>query len=262
MNAVCNICSSTVYPFSTARLLKIYDVTYFKCRNCGFVQTEEPYWLEEAHSRAINLNDVGLVDRNIRLARTSQAVISMFFKPTAKFIDYGGGYGLFVRLMRDVGYDFYRHDKYCENLFAQYFEADLDEGSEYELLTAFEVFEHLAKPLEGVEQMLSFSKNILFTTEILPAHNPKPGEWWYYIPDYGQHVSFFTVQSLLALAGKFSLNFYTNGTSVHLLSTKKISQLFFKLICRHRMTSAINRIRKRPSLIPADYEKITGKEIL
>lgn len=254
----CKICGANSKFFANAELLRKYAVSYFICENCGFVQTEEPYWLSEAYSQPINRNDVGIVDRNIRLAKISKAIISILFNPQSKFIDYGGGFGLFVRLMRDAGFDFYHHDKYCENIFAQDFEAEPDKDS-YELLTAFEVFEHLANPLEGIEQMLAFSKNILFTTEILPSNNPKPGEWWYYIPEYGQHISFYTIESLSVIARKFSMKLYTNGSSLHLLTGNNFSPLIFKLLFRHRVVAFLNLVLSRESLIPADFRKITGK---
>ena len=40
-----------------------YDVKYFLCGNCGFVFTEEPYWLNEAYKSAINISDTGIVTR-------------------------------------------------------------------------------------------------------------------------------------------------------------------------------------------------------
>lgn len=258
----CNVCSTKAKFFVTAKLLEKYDVSYFICENCDFIQTEEPYWLEEAYSQAINRNDVGLVDRNILNSKISNALISVFLNPDAKFIDYGGGYGLFVRLMRDLGFDFYRYDSHCENLFAQDFEANFNKNTKYELLTAFELFEHLANPLDEIEKMLKFSRNILFTTELIPANNPKPGSWWYYIPEYGQHVSFYSRKTLSVIAEKYSLNLYSDGRSLHLFTTSKISPLLFRLLAKQKkVISLLNAFLRRESLVPADYQKITGEKI-
>ena len=49
----CKICDSNSHYFATAKVLQKYNVDYFQCSNCGFVQTEEPYWLDEAYSEAI-----------------------------------------------------------------------------------------------------------------------------------------------------------------------------------------------------------------
>src|SRR5262249_39177480 len=119
---ICHICSELADPFAKAKLLGKYDIQYFQCKSCGFVQTERPYWLGEVYSSAINNSDIGLISRNISFARSTRAVILAFFNSDARFMDYGGGYGLFVRMMRDLGIDFYWSDKFCENLFAKGFE--------------------------------------------------------------------------------------------------------------------------------------------
>lgn len=251
-----------MHDFSTAKLLNKYDIDYYHCEQCGFIQTEEPFWLDEAYSQAINSNDVGLVDRNILNSKISSALIAVFFNQDAKFIDYGGGYGLFVRLMRDLGFDFYRYDSHCENLFARDFEADSDVKNTYEILTAFELFEHLVNPLDEIEKMLKYSRNILFTTELIPANNPQPGSWWYYIPEYGQHVSFYSIKTLSVIAEKYSLNLYSDGRSLHLFTASKISPLFFRLVTKQKkLISLLNAFNQRDSLISADYEKITGKKL-
>ncbi len=163
----CKICAAPVVPFANATVLKKYDIQYFKCEHCGFVQTEQPYWLEEAYSDAIVDIDIGPINRGIQGADKAKALIVCFFKAHEKFIDYGAGYGVFVRMMRDLGLDFYYYDKHCENIFAKGFEAP--ESEHYELLTAFEVFEHLENPLEELNKMLAYSRNIFFTTELMPS---------------------------------------------------------------------------------------------
>ena len=64
------------------------------------------------------------ISRNIEISKNLKLIIPFFIKEpqTKKFLDYGGGYGILVRLMRDVGYDFYWFDKYSQNIFAKGFE--------------------------------------------------------------------------------------------------------------------------------------------
>ena len=124
----CKICSSSSTPFSDATILGKYPAKYYRCGECGFIQTEEPYWLEEARANPINRTDVGLVNRNIHMSAIAKAVIAFFFNANGKYLDYAGGYGLFVRIMRDSGYDFYNHDEHCENLFAPDFEREINDG--------------------------------------------------------------------------------------------------------------------------------------
>lgn len=257
----CNVCSKATTFIDKAQVLSKYDVQYFRCTTCGFIQTEKPYWLNEAYSEAINQSDLGLLSRNIALARITKVIIMTLFNSNAKFMDYGGGYGIFVRLMRDFGFDFFRFDKFCANLFAVGFDADIEEKKQYELITAFEVFEHLTSPLDEIESMLNFSKNILFSTLLVPSHNPKPNEWWYYGLDHGQHISFFTLQSLSVIAERFSLNLYSNGSSLHLLTEKKIPDLWFRLISRDKISQIMNLLLKKESLLDSDYTQLTGNSL-
>ena len=53
-------------------------------------------------------------------------------------LDWGGGDGLLVRLLRDAGLDAYHHDRYADNLYAAGFEGD--PTKRYSMVTAFEVF--------------------------------------------------------------------------------------------------------------------------
>jgi hypothetical protein len=58
-------------------------------------------------------------------------------------MDFGGGYGMFVRLMRDLGFDLYWQDKSCKHLFAAELEVREVPSRKSEFLTTFDVFEHL-----------------------------------------------------------------------------------------------------------------------
>ncbi|MBE9007440.1 glycosyltransferase [Fortiea sp. LEGE XX443] len=246
----CKVCESDAHIFAKSIVLSQYEVDYFQCSNCGFVQTEEPYWLDEAYSDAIARTDIGLVFRNNNLSRRAAHIIFNIFDHEAKFLDYGGGYGLFVRMMRDFGFDFYWDDKFCTNLFAKSFEFDEAKNATYELVTAFEVFEHFTNPIEEIENILKISKNILFSTEILPQNNPKPNEWWYYSPHDGQHISIYTIKTLSKIADKYNLNLYSDGSSLHLLTEKTLPPELFNTLCH----SPIEPFNKQ-SLLQNDYSK-------
>jgi hypothetical protein len=257
----CKICNGNVGTFSRARLLNKYDVEFYRCSSCGYICTEEPYWLEEAYSSAITGSDLGLVRRNSRLAEITRVLLTVFLNTRGTFLDFAGGYGLFVRMMRDSGFDFKWYDRYCTNLFASGFAADFDDDKNYELVTAFEVFEHLVDPVSGLEELLKHSKNIIFTTDLLPESAPKPEEWWYYGLEHGQHVSFYTRKSLQFLAESKGLNFYTNGATVHLMTEKKLPAALFFLLARHKTASLVAPFLSKKSLLEDDFRTITGGEL-
>ncbi|CAD5964411.1 methyltransferase domain-containing protein [Planktothrix agardhii] len=252
----CKVCNSKSNYFATAQILNKYDISYFQCSNCRFIQTEEPYWLEESYSNAIAMSDVGLVFRNLMFADITSKLIFNFFDHQSKFLDYGAGYGLFVRLMRDNGFDFYWFDKFCNNLFAQSFEINLDaaENNGFEIVTAFEVFEHLIDPSIELENLLKISSTILFSTELLPVSNPKPNDWWYYVLHEGQHISIYTHHSLRILAERYDLNFYSNGSSLHLLTKKELPCNPFEQLSRQHLKKV-----EKSSLINQDFNNILEK---
>lgn len=258
----CKICGAISDAFANGKILSEYLISYYQCKHCGFIQTEEPFWLEESYSQAINDSDIGIVSRNIEHARLSKTIISIFFNSGARFVDYGGGYGMFVRLMRDYGFDFYRSEKYCQNLFAKGFDLEEPSYDTFELLTSFEVFEHFLDPVTELDNLLKLSPNILFSTALIPPSNPKPEEWWYYGLDHGQHISFYTVKSLQYLANSKGLNLYTNSRNLHLFTKKKMTNFLFKLICSNVVSIGFSIIIRRAALRAADYEKMTGKRMM
>lgn len=217
----CNICSDKSKMVFTNKLLNKYNVEYYFCYNCEHLQTKIPYPLQEAYTDAISIADTGILMRNYHFQELTANVIYNFFDKSAKFVEYAGGYGILTRLMRDLGFDFFWHDKYASNLFAKGFEYNNNE--KVELITAFEVFEHLANPLEEIENMFKISDNILFSQTILPSPVPNPNDWWYYAPEGGQHISFYTNKTLGKIAQKYNKN-YVFYNDLHLFTNKTINQ--------------------------------------
>ena len=255
----CKICSSISNKIFNCLILKKYNVNYYKCCKCDFIQTQKPFWLAEAYNSAITSLDIGLANRNIGLSITVSAIISFFFVKKNKMIDYGGGYGLFVRLMRDRGFNFFRQDIYCKNIFANSFDIiNLPEATNFEILTAFEVFEHLEDPVAELKKLLRYSSSILFSTMLQPQNNNlplTPQNWWYFAPEMGQHISIYTVNSLKILANKYNLNFYTNNVDIHLFTNKKINQTFFKMVCNYKIAKLILKFTDRgEGLLHTDYK--------
>ena len=228
----CRICNSeSTEQFSTLVLRK-YTVRYFLCPNCSFLQTEEPYWIEEAYRSPINTSDTGVVARSVFFSKIVTSVICLHLDKDKKFLDYGGGYGLFTRLMRDVGFDYFWSDPFTQNLFAKGFEFD-GRGKTFELLTCFETFEHFTDPMKEIGSMTKLSSNIFFSTEMLPIPVPSLSDWYYYAPEHGQHVSFYSSKTFHYIAQQFGFTYHTNGSDLHFFTKEKISPAGFRFIIRY-----------------------------
>ena len=145
--ARCNVCGGTSPRFDGALILGQYPVDYFCCDVCGFVQTTEPFWLDQAYSAAIANQDVGIMQRNLNSVEVASAVLNLLFPEAKACIDFGAGHGIFVRMMRDRGFNFFWSDLHASNDYARGFEAT--PGTHYDFLTAFELAEHLLSPTEG-----------------------------------------------------------------------------------------------------------------
>jgi hypothetical protein len=193
-------------------LLSKYDVSYYLCDNCGFLQTEQPYWLDEAYANAIADKDVDLVGRNLRMMRILTCVLPAIFDRGATLLDLAGGYGLLTRLMRNNGVTFSWSDKYCTNLFAKEFVWN-EEDAPVTAVTAFEVLEHLENPLDFIRDALNMTstRTLIFTTQLYTGCPPQPGKWSYYASEAGQHISFYQPRTLAFIARLLGVNFYSRN---------------------------------------------------
>jgi hypothetical protein len=234
--------------------------SYRSCGNCGFIFASDPYWLPEAYSSAITCTDIGTVSRTESCSLATKAVIDLFYHSAASFLDYGAGYGMFVRRMRDLGYNFLAYDTHCRNVFAEEFALGSLDGNQFDLTTAFEVLEHLENPMEVIGEIFAHSDNFLATTEIVPNPVPRLDEWWYFAPEHGQHISFYARKTLSIIAEKSKRFFYSNA-NLHLFSIKPINEFIFQRATRTRTAQWLGLWRRRKSLLEEDFHK-RMKEVL
>lgn len=235
----------TTFLFKDTILGK-HDVSFFKCNETGFIQTEKVFWLEEAYASAITNLDIGLVERNLILGKTVLALLYKYFPNGQQFLDYGGGYGMFVRMMRDRGFNFTLYDTYCENLFAHGLQFTDLEDKKFDAITAFEVMEHLDNPLAVFEELFKHTDYIVFSTEIIPDMPfTSAKDWWYFSPTTGQHIAFYTLKSLEAIASYHNAYLYSNKTNLHIIAKHRFPSDPFSFLKRlNKMDIFLNFLRK------------------
>lgn len=258
----CKLCESATEHFGELKILGSFDARYRRCTVCGFVCVEEATWLERAYSCAIAAADTGIVARNLKLADMTGLLIGLAFPRARRFLDFGGGAGLLVRMMRDRGFDFRLQDKYCANIFAGGFDARPDER--FDMVTCMEVAEHMVDPLPAFRELGALVEGaaeqaIVVTTELLPKAANRPGQWWYYAPETGQHISFYTEAALHAIAERLRMRVASNGSNFHVFSTVPVSKRLLKMISSRRgrvLASVLVRLagRTRRSLTQSDAE--------
>jgi hypothetical protein len=211
----CRLCGGLTRVAFDATVLRKYHVDYEHCLQCDHLQTSAPHWLDEAYARPINIEDTGLVQRNLALAHSMAFLLFEGGHRTGRCLDYAGGYGLMTRLMRDRGFDFYWSDPYTQNLFAVGFESGLE--GRFTAISAFEVLEHMIEPVAEIGALLAHTDIVVVSTELRPAPIP-PRDWPYYGFSHGQHIGFFSRQSLQALADRLSVRLLTDGAFFHVLT--------------------------------------------
>jgi hypothetical protein len=254
-NNICRCCGSLVKQLFSGQLIG-QSVTYFECNKCGYVQTESPYWLDQAYADAINDSDTGIMLRNQLNARIVLATMLMLRKFDGTLVDCAGGYGILVRLLRDFGVNALWSDRYCKNLLARGFEYTNQKAF---LVTAFEAFEHFVNPAEELDRLLTIAPNVLFSTDIIVDPAPQHDDWWYYGKDHGQHIGFFRIRTLEKLAQERGMYLVSNGTTCHLITEKPINQVLWQLMIRYNRFIPFILNRRMTSKVWSDYNLMSGK---
>lgn len=238
-----------------------FDAQYRRCPQCGFVFVQEPHWLKDAYADAIHTADIGAPWRAVRHSRATKALIEVFLRRSNRYLDYGAGNGLFVRHMRDLGYDFVGYEPHGEMAFARDFRVQDWEGGRFDLICAFEIAEHLEEPAETFSRIVARTDVVLFSTTLLPKSTPRPGHWWYYGLDHGQHVSFHSRQSLRALAARLDCHVVSHGPDLHLLTRRRIKRRVFDFVMGERITKLVDLVCPRASLLPSDFEQLRNRSL-
>ena len=206
---ICRICGTGVALAFERMVLSKYFVKYFRCTGCGSLQTELPYWLDEAYARDKVQFDAGKASRTLFNFLVMPPLLKMLgVRQTDRAVDFGGGSGLFARLMRDAGYEFYSYDKYGNREFA--------DGSTWNqlgpkcyLITMFEVVEHFAEPLNEWGAVFAADPEVIIGSTGLFAGQGE--DWSYLIPESGQHVFFYSSEGIALIARRFGRHAYDLG---------------------------------------------------
>lgn len=217
----CPVCGAERSEVFRTTIRGRYVARYLKCANCGHLGVDDPHWLPEAYSggQALATVDSGTLARARSLAPRITVLFLSLFNRDAVFLDVGAGYGVLVRTMRDIGFDFRWEDPHAENLLARGFEYD---GGRCMAVVAMEVIEHMADPLDFVSNTMArtAAKMLVFTTELLPKPVPSP-DWWYLVPETGQHISFLERRTLDFIAARTGMYVRSRG-NFHVFSYTRV----------------------------------------
>ena len=175
-------------------------IYYQRCQSCGFLFTTAFDAWDFAAFRKFIYNDAYLVVdpdyAELRPAGNAALVASTFAasKSSLRILDYGGGEGLLASRLRGDGFSAATYDP-----FSSFHELPEEK---FDLITSFEVMEHVPAPKDAAAAMVSLLKPqgaILFSTLVQPPAFEQVGlNWWYAGPRNG-HVSLYSRQALALL---------------------------------------------------------------
>ncbi|HEV7816465.1 MAG TPA: class I SAM-dependent methyltransferase [Janthinobacterium sp.] len=196
-------------------------VYYALCGGCGFCHAPQLWqWSMREFEEKIYNADYVLADPHYAEARprASAADLIAMFGAAAKGIrhlDYGGGHGMLSRLLNEAGWSSTSYDPFVNK------ELDLKSVGRFDLITAYEVFEHVPdvdRLMAELVSLLAPGGMVLFSTMLSDGHiQPRQRlSWWYAAPRNG-HISLFSRASLELLARKAGLNLGSFSDVFHLL---------------------------------------------
>ena len=248
----CPVCGGATEPLGTQRVLGVHTAEYVVCTGCGSVAVVGPTWLGEAYGEAIADSDVGLVQRSVATAECVAALARSAGIP-GPHLDYGGGEGLLVRLLRNRGLDARWYDPMATNRYARGCEAE--PAGRFGIVTAVEVVEHLTDPVATIRELLDLTDVLVLSTFLVPEPAPAPGTWWYYTPDTGQHITFLSRRGLQRTADALGVHL-SSHVNLHVLSRRRLPLRSRTLATRPRLAAIWNSLRRWPSLTQSDYDDL------
>lgn len=193
-------------------------VYYARCENCDFCFAPElHHWSAQEMARRIYNAGYLSVDPDYVEARPQgsaqqlQTLFPLMASQRVAHLDYGSGSGRLAELLCNRGWRSTTYDPFVPGTVAP------AAGQQFGLITAFEVFEHVAQLAELGEFLDRHLApgGVLLVSTLLSDGAIKPGrrlDWWYASPRNG-HISLFSQKSLPLMLGKCGVSAYASLSS-------------------------------------------------
>jgi hypothetical protein len=214
----CLICQSECEPRFKVQIQNKQHSDLYSCTKCGFSFYPNQDWIEGSFSDELNSLDIGSVGRVMLACDFLSEFINSEKLNDANFLDYGGGYGLQTRIMRDRGFNFKNFDPHTQPMFSKYFTGE--PFGHYELVSLIEVSLHFENPVAEFTKLMELGDYLVFTS-VVPDKDFGP-DWWYITGESGQHIAFYPLRSLKEIANQSGVLFSSDGKLFHVFHKKPL----------------------------------------
>jgi 2-polyprenyl-3-methyl-5-hydroxy-6-metoxy-1,4-benzoquinol methylase len=187
-------------------------VAYFRCSNCGFCHAPDmcnkpPEWFRE-HIYNADYDKFDPEYHGQRADRQATHLIRShsYARKRIRHLDFGSGDGRLTERMIKAGFDSTAYDPFVHE--------DAPEGV-FNLITCFEVFEHVPAPQVLMKSLSSYlAPEGLIMASTVVSDGEDIGKWWYASPRNG-HISLYSGKSLCELALQHKLDAEINVGGAH-----------------------------------------------
>lgn len=193
-------------------------ISYHLCDQCGFCFAPEfSSWSFNDFEDRIYNEGYEAVDPEYKHKRPigNAGLLGQIFElPNGiRHLDYGGGSGLLSETLRSRNWDSHTYDPFVDR------DVEIEELGQFDLITAFEVFEHVPDVHALFSDLQKLSKPtslILFSTLLSNGEiqRGRPLTWWYASPRNG-HISLFSSRSMQTCMYQYGLQFRSFSPALH-----------------------------------------------